>query len=114
LCRNDTSSTKPAATLRKYDIVQKTKRLEAAAGDAYQFCMSANRERPLTRGLVVSLSPNEDNTLRRVASGLAHTYRAHDVDRLVQLGLAERTRSGVGLTALGQQRLDNARASTAA
>jgi hypothetical protein len=68
------------------------------------------KEDQVERGLIVSLSPNEEATLKRVASGQTEpaNYRVQHVERLVNLGLIARTEIGVELTKLGKQRLQKA------
>lgn len=64
----------------------------------------------MANGLLAALSPNEDATLHRIASGGAHpkTLRESDVARLKRLGLVEECRTGLSLSLLGQQRLGGA------
>lgn len=61
----------------------------------------------MANGLLAALSPNEDATLRRIASGDTHpkSLRESDVARLKRLGLVEECRTGLSLSLLGQQRL---------
>ena len=61
----------------------------------------------MAHGLFAALSPNEDATLRAVARGGAHprSLREHDLIRLERLGLIDKCRTGISLSALGQQRL---------
>jgi hypothetical protein len=57
-------------------------------------------------GPTISLSPNEETTLFRVARGITdvETTRAQEIDRLILLRLVTLTASGCRLTALGEQR----------
>lgn len=59
------------------------------------------------RGLLAPLSPNEELTLRRVASGSfdVDELAQRDVGRLQQLGLIEIDAHNPHLTQLGQERL---------
>jgi hypothetical protein len=59
------------------------------------------------RGLLAPLSPNEELTLRRVASGSFDGLELgqRDVGRLQQLGLIEIEDHTLHLTRLGQERL---------
>lgn len=61
----------------------------------------------MANGLLAALSPNEDATLHRIASGGAHarSLRESDVVRLKRLGLVEECRAGLALSLIGQQRL---------
>ena len=61
----------------------------------------------MTNGLLAALSPHEESTLRVIAQGRVHpkSLRDHDVSRLKRLGLIEECRTGVALSAIGQQRL---------
>ena len=61
----------------------------------------------MDRSLLVSLSPDEEATLRQIAHGMAHPrgLRERDVARLTKLDLVEQRRMGLGLTATGQQRI---------
>lgn len=61
----------------------------------------------MVNGLRAALSPNEHATLRIIAHGSAHpiSLRENDLARLKRLGLVEECRTGLALTALGQQRL---------
>ncbi len=61
----------------------------------------------MDRGLLVSLSPNEESTLRQIAHGMAHPkgLRERDVERLTKLDLVERRRTGLCLTVTGERRI---------
>jgi hypothetical protein len=60
----------------------------------------------MDRGLTVSLSPNEEVTLRRIALGVAKAkhLRPQDVTRLIQLGLVADGDGRLALTDTGRQR----------
>jgi len=61
----------------------------------------------MANGLLAALSPSEDATLHRIASGGAHpkSLRESDVARLKRLGLVEQSRMGLPCRLIGQQRL---------
>jgi hypothetical protein len=61
----------------------------------------------MERGLLATLSPNEEVTLRRIAPGtvLPDVLREIDVTRLSHLGLIERRGRALGLTELGTRRV---------
>jgi hypothetical protein len=63
----------------------------------------------IARGLLALLSPHEELTLRRVASGTfdVDALAQRDVDRLQRLGLIEIDASSLHLTPLGHERLSN-------
>lgn len=60
----------------------------------------------MDRGLRAQLSPNEENTLRRIAMGLSHKdeLNAQHVAHLAALQLIERPDGVWRLTALGRAR----------
>lgn len=60
----------------------------------------------MERGLLAPLSPNEQTTLRRVASGISKPkhLRPASVARLKRLALVEESDGRIRLTALGQAR----------
>lgn len=60
----------------------------------------------MERGLLVPLSPNEEQALRRVANGVskAKHLRRPSVERLKRLALVEESEGRIHLTALGAQR----------
>jgi hypothetical protein len=61
----------------------------------------------MINGLLAALSPNEESTLRVIAQGRVHakSLRDNDVSRFKRLGLIEECRTGLALSATGQQRL---------
>ncbi len=69
----------------------------------------------MERGLLVSLSPDEEATLRQIAHGMANprSLRDRDVERLRQLDLVEQSRTGLGLTTIGYQRVGHSPGATA-
>ena len=68
----------------------------------------------MERALLVALSPSEEETLRKIAHGMAHArgLRDCDVERLKRLALVEQRRLGLCLSSLGQQRLGQAPGAT--
>ena len=64
----------------------------------------------MVRGLLVSLSPDEEETLRQIAHGRAHpmSLRDRDVAKLARFDLIERKRIGITVTPLGRQCLGGA------
>ncbi|MBS0546920.1 MAG: hypothetical protein JSR24_04170 [Proteobacteria bacterium] len=60
----------------------------------------------MERGLLVPLSPNEEQALRRVANGVSKPkhLQGAPVERLKLLALIEETEGRIHLTALGAQR----------
>ena len=64
----------------------------------------------MVNGLFAALSPNEEATLRLIASHAVHLrgLRELDVIRLLRLDLIEQSRTGISLSALGQQRVSAA------
>jgi hypothetical protein len=66
----------------------------------------ASEEACMERGLLASLSPNEETTLRRVALGIstAKDLPARDVAYLVRLSLVEDKDGSLTLTDLGRRR----------
>ena len=69
----------------------------------------------MDRGLLISLSPDEEVTLRQIAHGMANprSLRDRDVERLKQLDLVEQRRTGLGLTTIGHQRVGHLPGATA-
>ena len=61
----------------------------------------------MANGLFAALSPNEEATLRLIARDTVHlrSLRERDVIRLLRLDLIEQSRTGISLSALGQQRV---------
>ena len=61
----------------------------------------------MANALLAALSPSEDDTLRAIAHGRVHpkSLQESDVGRLKRLGLIEECRTGLSLSAVGQQRL---------
>jgi len=58
-------------------------------------------------GLLVELSPNDENTLRRVAQGIAepHTLLPESIERLKEFMLVEGKGEKIALTELGKARV---------
>ena len=61
----------------------------------------------MERGLQVELSPNEENSLRRLAqkAGGREGLRPENVTRLIALGLVEKRGSDLDLSPLGVERM---------
>jgi hypothetical protein len=64
------------------------------------------QEVPMERGLLASLSPNEQTALHRVAHGITKPTHLRDtsVQRLKRLALVEERDGCIRLTPLGEQR----------
>lgn len=68
----------------------------------------------MERGLLASLSPNEETALRRVAHGISKPKHLRDgtVERLKQLALVEEQDGRIRLTQLGAQRFAGSQTET--
>ncbi len=68
------------------------------------------KEVAMERGLLIALSPDEEETLRKIAHGMMHprSLRDRDVDKLVRFDLVERRRIGISVTTVGLQCLGGA------
>jgi hypothetical protein len=70
----------------------------------------------MERGLLASLSPNEEKALRRVAHGISKPKHLRDTSivRLKRLALVEEQEGRIRLTDLGAQRVADGQAAVAA